>query len=172
MRNTTSTRTARTSRNHSPRTGLVQPETEVINGAEVLAGTDPGEVAEALAEIAAEEATTTSSTPAKKARKGTVKAVKEAPSPTTTKKLGNHELAVLALEAWNTANGTSYVYANHVRGHLLDAGAATFAVLDGTTKLRMDVRTVKGGGAEVVQVYPIPAPAKKATKDSTAPAAE
>lgn len=164
MRNTTSTRT--NARNHSARTGLVEPETVVINGAEVLAGTDAGEVAEALAEIAAEEAHTATSTPAKKARKATVKAVKEAPAPTTTRKLTSRELAMQALEAFNEkaiANQTRtrpLVFANHVLGNLADSGKATFAVLDGDTKLRMDVHTVAGGGAEVVEVYPVPVKAK------------
>lgn len=167
MRNTTSTRT--NARNHSARTGLVEPETVVINGAEVLAGTDAGEVAEALAEIAAEEAHTATATPAKKARKATVTAIKEAPAPTTTKKLTSRELAMQALDQHNTSTGSTLKFANHVLGNLTESGAATFAVLDGDTKLRMDVHTVAGGGAEVVKVYAIPA---KVAKDSTAAAAE
>lgn len=84
-------------------------------------------------------------------------------APVPVKKLTNRELAVKAIEAWNEANGAQLVFKNHVKGNLLDAGEAFFAVMDGDTKKRVRIITVAGGGAEVSEVFD-PAPAKE-TKD-------
>ena len=90
----------------------------------------------------------------------------ELPAPVPAKpakKLTNKELAVKAIEAWNEANGAQLVFKNHVRGNLLDAGEAFFAVMDGDTKLRARIITVAGGGAEVSEVFdPTPSKADKA----------
>lgn len=108
----TSNRTARASRNHSPRTGLVQPETEVIDGAEVLAGTNADEVAEALAEVATEEAVTPTKAPAKKAAKATTKAVKTEMEPAKKAKTSRQ----LTEEKLAEGGHAGYVIAHHYFG--------------------------------------------------------
>jgi ribosomal protein L12E/L44/L45/RPP1/RPP2 len=75
MRTNSSTKTARTSHNHSPRTGLVETVvTEQGVTADVLEGSDLAEVAEAIAEATG----TTATAPAKKATKATKATTKPA----------------------------------------------------------------------------------------------
>lgn len=108
MTTKTATRTARKAAapQHSARTGLVitEPETVMIAGAEVLAGTDPNEVMEAVEAVMtptkAEKATAKEAAAAK-AR--VAKVVAAAPKAKTSRQLTEEKLAPLG----------AFVIANH-----------------------------------------------------------
>lgn len=88
MRTNSSTKTARTSNNHSPRTGLV--ETVVINGAE------------GIAEVAEEASQTAIKAPATKGSKTSKKAVTEPAKAKTSRQITAEKLAPLG--AFTIAN--------------------------------------------------------------------
>lgn len=75
------------------------------------------------------------------------------------KKLTNRELAVQAIEAWNTSHGAQLVFRGHVKGALLADGEALFSVFEGEVIKRARIITLDPQTAQVSEVFD-PTPSK------------